>query len=160
MKTRCLTQWICAGLLVGPLIGANALAQDSIDQRWFKVELLVFKHAGADNERSEQWEPTPLLAYPQDSRFLLDADRIQANAELHNAISTVNEFGQQTLTMLAEPDPLLDPQDGAAAEILPLLDPLPVDEIIEPLTEPVDVPPAAPSPFIALPVELNGIAAS
>ena len=108
-----------ASLLIGPLIAANALGQDPIDERWFKVELLVFKHAGADNERSEHWEPTPLLAYPRESRFLLDADRIQANTELHNAISTVNEFGRQTLTMLAVPNPLLEAQDDAATKILP-----------------------------------------
>lgn len=47
------------------------------DARWYRVELLVFKHLPGD--RTETFEATPRLAYPDEFRFLVDPQRVAAN---------------------------------------------------------------------------------
>ena len=66
------------------------------EDRWFRVELLVFSHESA--QPAEQWDATPTLAYPGAARFLIDPDRVAKNASKHRGDSVVDEFGRQILT--------------------------------------------------------------
>ena len=76
--------------LVAAVPGAQA-AQD----RWFRVELLVFRHDSGDGK--EAWEPTPELRYPDAVRFLVEPDRVASNSARHAGDSTVDEFGRQII---------------------------------------------------------------
>ena len=120
-------------LAPGPVLG------QSVDgERWFKVELLVFSHQ-APSSVSEQWEATPTLQYPGASRFLVDSERVDANAEEHDGESTVDEFGRQLITITGEQTvdcygrPLQSPQAS------------------EPETAAAEAPPVTPTPFLVLP---------
>jgi hypothetical protein len=77
------------------LAASSALAKED---RWFRVELLVFSHES--KQAAEQWEPTPTLAYPGAARFLVEPQRIKNNLAQHHADSVVDEFGRQILTIL------------------------------------------------------------
>ncbi len=79
---------LCAALVCLPLA-----AQD--DARWYKVELMVF--ANRDAGGSEQWEPTPALAYPSTYRFLVYPDAVRALRTGHEGPSELDEFGRLTL---------------------------------------------------------------
>jgi hypothetical protein len=99
-------------LLLLPLPG---VAQDD---RWFKIELLIFSHTKGSGATSEVWEADPRLIYPERFRFLVDPASI-ANYEAEYATtSTVNNIGIQAFN-LADADesgvtdiPVLDPRTG------------------------------------------------
>ena len=55
------------------------LAVSAQSENWYRVELLVFAHPAAG--ASEQWEPTPDLAYPDTSRFLVYPGEQSVSAE-------------------------------------------------------------------------------
>ena len=71
------------------------------DDRWFRVELLVFSHES--KQTAEQWDPAPTLVYPGAGRFLVEPQRVKDNLAQHRADSVVDEFGRQVLTILPEP---------------------------------------------------------
>ena len=75
-------------------IALPAAAQDPVQERWFKVELMIFSHQAAPSG-SEQWEPTPALAYPAEFRFLVEPELVAANMAAHPGESVVDEFGRQ-----------------------------------------------------------------
>jgi hypothetical protein len=124
---------------MGLLNGQSGYAQDA--PRWFQVELLVFSHKGASGD--EQFEPTPVLAYPGAGRFLIEPQRVKANRQAYDADSVVDEFGRQLLTEL--PPRSSAPRKQSAQ-----------------VAAPNNVPVLQPTPFIALPSaqrEFNGKAA-
>jgi hypothetical protein len=126
-------------LLLGlGLIAANTgLAQEEEEERWYRVELLIFSHESSAAPGSEQWEPTPSLAYPVQGRFLVDPQRVADNLAAYDATSVVDELGHQTLTII--PPPVEDDED----EEIPLTEP-------EPEPESEAIIPTTPSPFIVL----------
>ena len=132
---------IClAAVSAGP-----AIAQQ--EDRWFRVELLVFSNEGS--QHSELWDPTPTLAYPGSGRFLVRPEQVEANLEQYRAESVVDEFGRQILTMLPENEP------GQAPS------PAPADPN-QALATAKESGPPRPTPFIALPAgqrEFRGKAA-
>ena len=48
------------------------------DDRWYRVELMIFSHVGG--ESAEQWDPTPELVYPETARFLINSEQLNAAA--------------------------------------------------------------------------------
>ena len=120
---------------LGLLNSLSGYAQDA--PRWFQVELLVFSHKGASGD--EQFEPTPVLAYPGAGRFLIEPLRVKANLQAYYADSVVDEFGRQLLTEL--------PPRGSARREQSA-------QVADPnnaLVPPADDTPLQPTPFIALP---------
>ena len=73
------------------------------EDRWFRIELLVFSHESA--QPAEQWDATPTLAYPGAARFLIDPDRVAKNAGKYGNYSAVDAFGRQILTEKPGPAP-------------------------------------------------------
>jgi hypothetical protein len=86
---------LLACLLLLPALTPAALAQD----RWFKVELLIFGNTAGST--TEQWDATPVLAYPGAARFLVEPDRLAANATKYGGTSRTDEFGRQLLSVEA-----------------------------------------------------------
>lgn len=130
------------------------------DQRWYRVELLIFSHEGSSAEAAEQWEVQPPLAYPPSYRFLRDPEREAANlARWPGAESEVDERGVQTITVPQQTGD--EPEDPRlAAEDIPVLGAVAEpNAVIEDLAEEA---PARPSPFVKRPVaelEFRGKAA-
>ena len=89
--------------LLAAVANTPALAQDT---RWFRVELLVFANESTEQpagaEIAEQWEPTPTLAYPLASRFLVDTARVAQNAAEFDGESLVDEYGRQIITFISD----------------------------------------------------------
>lgn len=103
----------------------------ALDERWFKVELLVFSHEAPTAHTAtaaEQWEPTPELAYPGAARFLVDPKQVQANLKQYPGDSTVDEFGRQLVTIQAETDA---PQPNTAARVTAPARPAPLQPVYE-----------------------------
>ena len=102
----------------------SALASE---ERWFQVELLVFAHQPGDF--GERFAATPALAYPDASRFLIDPERVAANAEAHPGTSVVNAFGRQIIEWQDPSDPGVLPEsdDGASEQPEDTFGALPVD---------------------------------
>ena len=96
------------------------------DERWFKIELLVFSHESASTATSETWDPSPELAYPNEFRFLVDPESVAANLANHDATGIVNEFGRQILTinppLFDDYGDLLPFESEDALEGIPLLE--------------------------------------
>ena len=117
------------------LLASPVFAQD----RWWRVELLIFSHESA--QTSEQWDPTPNLAYPSAARFLVEPGRVKNNIRQHHADSVVDKFGRQILT--------LTPESGA-------------DIPRDPNVPAAPIATRLPTPFVALPsaqLEFRGKAA-
>jgi hypothetical protein len=111
--------YLLRGLICVVLAAANcSLAEDD---RWYRVELMVFSHTGGQS--AEQWDPTPVLVYPDAARFLSNAGQVNA------ASASQYEYSVQTA-----PE-----QQSAAGELYPLQ---------ESPTAPVL--PALPTPFVRL----------
>lgn len=96
----------CA-IAVLTLLGSQAtLAQG---QSWFRVELVVFANNSAQQQTGaaapEQWDPTPTLAYPAASRFLVDPAQVRANKAQFGGNSLLDEYGRQIFSTLAQPQP-------------------------------------------------------
>ncbi|MEH6571405.1 MAG: CsiV family protein [Halioglobus sp.] len=96
--------------IAGLLLSGACLAQD---ERWFKVEVMIFSQRSEAAAAAERWQPTPILQYPGESRFLLDPQRISENAEMYEGQSVVDEFGRQIITL---DNPLDEDIDPALAE--------------------------------------------
>ncbi len=94
MLTKRLPLLLCPILL----FAMPAVAQNTIEDRWFKVELMIFSHR-AGTAGSEQWEPTPKLQYPAEFRFLVEPELVAANMAAHPGESVVDEFGRQIITL-------------------------------------------------------------
>lgn len=141
-------------LVLGLLAATTALAQEEEKERWYRVELLIFSHESSTASDSEQWNPTPSLAYPGQGRFLIDPQRVTDNLALYDATSTVDALGHQTLTIIPPP---AEDEDEAK----PLAEPEPITPADE--QQPPDVVLATtPSPFIQRPhseLEFRGKAA-
>ncbi len=101
--TRLNKNLIPYGLVLTLLLSGLAQGQGEPQQRWFRVELLVFSHESAD-AGAETWEATPALSYPGASRFLIDPDRVSANAREYRAKSSVDEYGRQIITLQSGQD--------------------------------------------------------
>lgn len=124
--------------LAGLLLSGTSLAQD---ERWFKIEVMIFSPRSEAAATAEEWQPTPLLQYPGESRFLLDAKRIDENAAMYEGLSVVDKFGRQIIT-------LNNPSDDDISKTLPAN-----EDLNPPLgTEPpaAATPPVTPTPFTLL----------
>lgn len=178
LTVKLITPALAALALLG---SATGLAQD---QRWFRVEVLVFANestaqpAGAGSP--EQWDPTPTLAYPTASRFLVDPAQVVGNRDEFGGESIIDEYGRQIITVLTGPVPgegaapgqwpaATAPASGQAAPA-PGTAPAPLKPVYsEPVTGspqpaaaettaagpgvslPVAAPPSLPRPFVLLP---------
>lgn len=91
------TSLACIALLASTAVAAEG-------ERWYRVELLVFTNEAPAAASAEQWNPTPLLAYPGAARFLVDPQQVQANIARYRSNfegvefeSVVDEYGRQLL---------------------------------------------------------------
>ncbi len=137
---------------MGVMIACQVAAQDD---RWFRVELLIFSQGIAGAENSEVWDPTPILAYPGKGRFLIDPERLARNLSLNQATSdpqvptkatsSTDEFGYQTITVTSVTEAAQDnnPEIGAGSISYPVT--APVESKIE-----VSEAPITPTPFTLL----------
>ena len=83
---------VCGSL---PLI-AHAQAE-----RWYQVELLIFSHE--DTVTSEQWEPLPVLSYPEAARFLVYTDQLEARvAEQRAAVQRHDCVGDRRILRVGQ----------------------------------------------------------
>lgn len=126
-------------------IGAVQAQDQALENRWFKVELLIFSQVSASGVASEVWDPTPDLAYPNAFRFLTDPQTIETNFACYNAVGLVNEFGRQILTINPptsddEPTSKQKRQAETANQAL-------IDQEVPPEAEPL---PLTPTPFTRL----------
>ena len=141
-------------LLCGALslvISLPGTAQEE-QQRWYRVELLIFTHQSESAQTSETWEPTPELVYPQQSRFLVDPALAEQNLTLFDATGEMDDRGHQTLTVIPPP---IEGETGEEEEAEPA-----VVEQTAPEREPAlatgldeipeEILPATPSPFVLL----------
>ena len=88
------TLFIVACLLALGTSAASAQSQD----RWFRVELLVFGQGKGSSE--EAWQAIPELAYPPANRFLVEPQRVAANqAEYASAASELDDYGRQLIRL-------------------------------------------------------------
>lgn len=107
------------------LFAGNTFAQDD----WYKVELLIIAHNPAEAGRSEWWNPTPVLAYPEDYRFITDANEAEDIATRYLS-SRVDERGVQYLELQAPPiDDTPSPISPSPLVQTGPTDPLPLIEI-------------------------------
>ena len=144
-------------LALGLLAGNTALAQEEEKERWYRVELLIFSHESSAASGSEQWDPTPSLAYPDQGRFLIDPQGVAGNLALYDATSTVDALGHQTLTIAPPPA-----EDEAEAKPLTEPEPEPITQANEQEQPAEAVLATTPSPFIQRPhseLEFRGKAA-
>jgi hypothetical protein len=137
---------LAAALAALPLLPLHA----EEDQRWFQVELLVVAHTSPEALRAEQWDPLPVLAYPERLRFLLDPQRLQANLNATEGAdySEVDARGLQRIHL----QPQWQPADL----------PAPVDMEADAEAVLTETPPRLPTPFVQLPAsarEFRGKAA-
>ena len=109
-------------LAILTLLGSlSAAAQDN---RWFRVELLVFTNQGAPaaTATGEQWDPLPELAYPDEARYLIYPERVRENLREYPGASVVDTFGRQIITLsgnretgvIVPPRPVIDTGSSAA----------------------------------------------
>lgn len=100
------------------LASAAAGAQDN---RWFRVELVVFAHQATPTETGgaaspEQWKAIPRLEYPDEARFLIYPERVRANRQKYPGNSVVDTYGRQIITLrdtgdsgtIVPPRPVID----------------------------------------------------
>ena len=134
---------VCLALLPFAF-SANASAQE--EERWYRVELLIFSHEGGADK--EQWEPLPALAYPNAARFLVHPQQVEARAETHEGPSELDEFGRQFLYLPPEEDDIASdavpdiPQQAQSSDL--------AEATPEPTPELEPAMPATPTPFVAL----------
>ncbi len=154
------------------------------DQRWYQVELLVVAHTDPAAQRAESWDPLPALAYPDQLRFLIDPQRLQANLDGTQGAdySEVDPQGRQRIHLRAQwpagepptagapaiPDPAGAPVGAVASgpgDDSSLLEDHPADGQAPGVTVAPELsaaPPRLPTPFVQLPAsarEFRGKAA-
>ena len=74
------------------------------EERWYKVELLVFSNEAGLAGGGEEWPAAPALAYPENFRFLVDPLQVEANLEGLDASSELSATGVQTITIHTPPE--------------------------------------------------------
>ncbi len=97
---------IATALALGLVACTTAIAQPS-EERWYRVELLIFSND--DSTGSEQWPAIPTLTYPTASRFLVDPQQVEANREAHEGPSELDAYGRQFLALPADDSVSEDP---------------------------------------------------
>ncbi|WP_116364233.1 CsiV family protein [Parahaliea mediterranea] len=104
--------------LLGLIYAGIAWAQppagmdDDSDQRWYRVELLIFSQGGSAAASQEQWDPQPPLAYPERYRFLVYPERVAQRIASHpDGESRMEANGQQVIAFAA-PDAGEQAQQG------------------------------------------------
>ncbi|MEM9257337.1 MAG: CsiV family protein, partial [Pseudomonadota bacterium] len=127
--------------LARALLCALALAASGAHaERWYQVELLIFRQANSAS--SERFPANPTLSYPTSGRFLLDDARILANEQRYpDRPSRVDELGQQHIgltTDIPSTDAIADANVEAQTIDVPPGDD--TEGVIEP-----------PRPFVLLP---------
>ena len=86
-------------------------SQEADNERWFRVELMIFSHESASAASAEHWDPAPPLAYPPAGRFLIDNQLIEKNLGSYpTGDSVIDARGVQTITL---------PDDSAPAQDIP-----------------------------------------
>jgi hypothetical protein len=155
-----LSSTLIAGIWV--IAACQVAAQDD---RWFRVELLIFSQGAAGAKNSEAWDPNPTLAYPTKSRFLINPEKAANNLSQYEALSdplspttatsSTDPLGHQTIT--------LSLIEEATEETEPAL-PGSTDPTAAPLENELEIsePPTTPSPFTVVPrseLEFRGKAA-
>ncbi|MFV0276095.1 MAG: CsiV family protein [Parahaliea sp.] len=162
-----------------PGTGKPALAQDpsahpGVPGDWYRVELLIFSQGQGSAAAAEQWDPQPLLAYPQQARFLVYPERVEQRAAGYpGGESSLDERGVQTI-ILPQPEPGTGAEGEApppdSAPDIPLrtqqaaVPEAAADGLAETASEPTDngqapPPPPLPRPFATRPAterEFNG----
>jgi hypothetical protein len=96
-----LTRLLCA-LLLAPFSGVT-LSQPAQEERWYKVELLIFSRAQHADQETETWDPTPTLEYPSNYQFLVDPDKLII-AEVEIDPNQVNPEPNQPIEVIEETD--------------------------------------------------------
>jgi hypothetical protein len=66
--------------LFGSLLLLLPLYTQAQNERWYRVEMLIFSNSGGST--SEEWEATPTLTYPATARSLTDSDHQSATGTL------------------------------------------------------------------------------
>ena len=146
------------------LASATTVAQDN---RWFRVELVVFAHRAAPAEAGgaaspEQWEAIPRLDYPDEARFLIYPERVRANLRQYPGTSIVDAYGRQIITQPASgsggaivpPQPVIDTAAAASTGNTPAAAAAPATgaPAAGAATNPASPAAAAgPVPFVVLP---------
>ncbi len=133
-------------VLLGAVLSCSARAED--DERWYKVELLVFTRDPVTT--GELFPPSPELAYPERARFLLYPQRVADVEREHPNSTAVDDLGRIVIT--------LPPPEGAIfppPEKPPETAPAPQAAVEQPGALLPAVPPVAeqtlrPTPFVAL----------
>ena len=142
----------------------NTFAVLADEERWYRVELLIFSQDSQAARTSEVWEPTPVLQYPEDGRFLIDSGAVDDRSSQYDGSSKLNALGHQTITITL-PEPVIDmeelsaPSTSVPANGPPL--PAEVSELL-PETNFPEVIATTPSPYLLLPqgeLEFRGKAA-
>jgi hypothetical protein len=96
-----LTRLLCA-LLLAPFSGVT-LSQPAQEERWYKVELLIFSRAQHADQETETWDPTPTLEYPSNYQFLVDPDKLII-AEVEIDPNQVNPEPNQPIEVIEATD--------------------------------------------------------
>jgi hypothetical protein len=113
---RLTTTTLC---LLALLLADAAPAQE---ERWYRVELLVFSQQAQGAGSGEQWVAIPELAYPEPLRFLIEPGRIAANLRAYRGRSSIDGYGRQIIDVRSpaggEPDTGGDAA-GSAFTLLP-----------------------------------------
>ncbi|MEM1153664.1 MAG: CsiV family protein [Pseudomonadota bacterium] len=166
-------------LIAAGLIGGKSYASE--DERWFRVELLVFANNTAPSPGAaltpEQWDATPDLTYPTATRFLIDPERVASNASEFEGDSVLDEYGRQiitppsdeevtneldsTLIDAADEPSALEAPEEAVADLTPApVRPTPVYQgeipegaILPDAASPVPTELRLPEPFVLLPAD-------
>lgn len=100
-------------LLICTLLGGASISQ-AADNRWYRVELMVFNHSGG--QFAEKWEATPVLSYPEAVRFLRQPGQEQAVLDAQPTGTATDDTAPAVAS-----DGLTAPQDNAAPSSAPLL---------------------------------------
>jgi len=153
-------------LAVAALLGSTAAPAQ--EQRWFRVELVVFANTSPPQRTGaaapEQWDATPILSYPEASRFLVDPAQVAANNAKFGSYSALDEYGRQTISKNPPPRGSNAPYGQAVAPPAAVTHPAPAPVPPSPVYEggatpgaqpaaaaPPMAPGALPRPFVALP---------
>lgn len=149
---------------VALLGSALAAAQDN---RWFRVELVVFAHLTPPAEPGgaaslEQWEAIPGLDYPDEARFLIYPERVRANLQEHPGESIVDTYGRQIITLpeagaseaIVSPRPVID-TSATTVEGTAALDPGAAAGVPATPVDPAAT--AVPVPFLVLPASYQAL---
>ena len=96
------------------LLLLTAAVEAAASDRWFRVELLVFSQQSS--QANESWNPTPLLAYPQRARFLIEPDRVSDNQAKQKKQGVLDPYGRQIFALApARPGVPDEPNEASVA---------------------------------------------